>query len=371
MRPDYTHSIVNLTASIMNHYGETPLHPPLSILDSELKKDYDHVVLILLDGFGTNLFERHLDEDALMRTHGKTVLTSVFPSTTVAATTAVLTGKTPYESGHLGWFQYFEDEDLHYQVFTGRDYYDETKKVPVGFYDKHFKQPSFIDRINARKGGVKAKAFLPSKVDTKNGHDSFERGFQNVLDFQRGHPKTLSYLYGIEPDLSQHMYGIESAQVKREVRALDATLKTYKKKAGSNTLFIVTADHGLIDVKPINLFDYHDICSTMRALPANEPRMTSFFIKAEKQEYFMRFFNEHFSDDFDLYTRQEFLQKGLLGHGEKSPLVDATLGDFIAVAKTDKFFKLSETIIHKAHHAGPTPGEMQVPLVVFTGDEKR
>ncbi|MFW5913825.1 MAG: alkaline phosphatase family protein, partial [Bacillota bacterium] len=320
---------------------------------------------------GTNLFEKHLDEDALMRTHNRTVLTSVFPSTTVAATTAVLTGKTPYESGYLGWFQYFEDEDLHYQVFTNSDYYDESKKVPEGFFDKHFKQKTFIDIINAQKSGVKAKSFFPSKVDTENGHDSFEKGFEGVLDFQKEHDKTLSYLYCIEPDLSEHQYGIESPQVKRKVRALDETLKAYKKKAGSNTLFIVTADHGLIDVEPINILDYHDICSTMRALPANEPRMTSFFIKPDKQEYFMRFFNEHFANDYDLYTKQEFLQKGLLGHGKKSPLVDHTLGDFIAVAKTNKFFKLSEAKKHKAHHAGPTPDEMQVPLVLFTGDEKR
>ncbi|MFW6298967.1 MAG: alkaline phosphatase family protein [Bacillota bacterium] len=371
MRPDYTHSIVNLTASIMNHYGKAPLHPTLDLLDTELKKGYDHVVLILLDGFGTNLFERHLDEDALMRTHTKSVLTSVFPSTTVAATTAVLSGKTPYESGYLGWFQYFEDEDLHYQVFMNTDFYDDSKHVPEGFFDKHFKQETFIDLIHTKGEGVKAKTFFPSKVDEENGHATFEKGFESVLAFHKEHPKTLSYLYSIEPDMSEHKHGIESEQVRDKVRSLDETLKAYKKKAGSNTLFIVTADHGLIDVEPIPLFEYHDICSTMRALPANEPRMTSFFIKEAKQEYFMRFFNEHFKDHYDLYTKQEFLQKGLLGHGKKSPLVDKTLGDFIAVAKTNKFFKLSDTKKHKAHHAGPTPDEMQVPLVIFTGDQSR
>lgn len=371
MKPDYTHSIVNITASIMDHYGAIPRHPSLKVLDDTLDKAYDHVVLILLDGFGTNLFERHLDEDALMRTHNRTTLTSVFPSTTVAATTAVLTGKTPYESGYLGWFQYFPDEDIHYQVFMNSDYYDESKTIPKDFFETHFKQRNFLDIIGEANEDVATRGFFPEKVDGENGHGSFEKGFKNVLEFQTQHERTLSYLYCIEPDMSEHKHGIGSETVKKKVRTLDETLKTYKQKAGDNTLFIVTADHGLTDVKPINILDYHDICSTMRALPANEPRMTSFFIKDDKQEYFMRFFNEHFSNDYDLYTKREFLSKGLLGSGEKSPLVDKTLGDFIAVAKTDKFFKLTDKKKHVAHHAGPTPDEMQVPLVLFTGDEKR
>ena len=371
MRPDYTHSIVNLTASIMNHYGEKPLHPTLKTLDEALEKDFDHVVLILLDGFGTNLFDKHLDKDAFMPAHNKTTLTSVFPSTTVAATTAVLTGKTPYESGYLGWFQYFPDEDIHYQVFMNSDYYDESKTIPDSFFKTHFKQTTFLEKIGASNKDVKTASFFPSKVDADNGHDTFEKGFDHVLKLHEDHSRTLSYLYCIEPDLSEHQYGVDSDRVRKRARYLNDTLQRYRKKAGENTLFIVTADHGLTDVKPIHLFDYHDICSTMRAFPANEPRMTSFFIKEDKQEYFMRFFNEHFSEDYDLSTTREFLSKGLLGSGEKSPLVDKTLGDFIAVAKTDKYFKLSDKKNHLAHHAGPTPDEMQVPLILFTGEGKK
>ena len=364
MKPDYKQSIINLTASLVNHYGVTPLHPTLPKLDEVLKKNYDHIAVVLMDGLGTNLFEPHLSERSVLRTHLKDTLTSVYPSTTVAATTALLTGKTPYESGYLGWFQYFPDEDIHYQVFMNNDYYDDSKTIPEGFFQKHFTQTNFLEQVAEKRNDVETRRFFPGKIES-GGYETVEEGFLRLLKFQQSKDKTLSYLYIVEPDLTEHTNGTLSIATKDVVRLLDENLKVYKDKMGRNTLVILTADHGLTDVIPINLFDYHDLTSTFRALPANEPRMTNFFIKPDKREYFMRFFNEHFSDSFDLYTKREFLTRRLLGTGEKHPNVDLTLGDFIAVAKDKYFFKLSDKKKHVAHHAGMTPDEMEVPLVLI------
>jgi len=364
MKPDYTHSIINITASLLNHYDVTPLHPTLPMLDKTLKHDYDHVALVLMDGLGTNLFEPHLKADSVLRTYLKDTLTSVYPSTTVAATTAVLTGKTPYESGYLGWFQYFPDPDIHYQVFMNNDYYDETKVIPEGFFQKHFTQKNFLERINEQRKDVHTKKLFPKKIEA-HGYETLEGGFKRLLKFQQSEAKTLSYFYIVEPDLTEHQSGILSVDTKDKVRTLDGALKAYKDAMPKNTLLILTADHGLTDVVPINLFDFHDLTSTFKALPANEPRMTNFFIKDNKRELFMRFFNDHFKEVFDLYTKREFLSRKLLGTGEKHPNVDITMGDFIAVAKDKFFFKLSDKKEHMAHHAGMTPDEMEVPLVVF------
>lgn len=370
MKPDYTHSIINITASIVNHYGLTPLHGTLPELDAALKKDYDHVAVVLMDGLGTNLFDPHLEDQSVLRTHLKDTLTSVYPSTTVAATTAVLTGKTPYESGYLGWFQYFPEEDIHYQVFMNKDYYDESKSIPKDFFKKHFTQKTFLDLVDVKRKDVCTKKLFPAKIE-ENGYDSIEEGFKRLEKFQKSETRTLSYLYLVEPDLTQHKTGVKSIDTKEMVRTLDAALKTYKDSMPDNTLVILTADHGLTDVVPINLFDYHDLTATFKTLPANEPRMTNFFIKEDKREYFMRFFNDHFNDSYDLYTKREFLTRKLLGTGEKHENVDLTMGDFIAVAKDKHFFKLSDKKEHMAHHAGMTPDEMEVPLVVFDKPKKR
>ncbi len=367
MKINYDASIVNVSNALLDHYGLTPMHAPLKTVSDELAKGYDHVALIVLDGYGRNLYDLHEKESTFLSTHTKRTITSVYPSTTTAATTALLTGLTPYESGYFGWFQYLKDEDVHYTIFMQNDYYDKEKKLNPAIH-KRFERKDIFAQIE-QKTGLKTKTFFPNKVDKNNGYDTLNDGLKRLSAFQKQHAKTLSYLYSVEPDLSQHHYGVGAREVKAVLKEINDTLETYQKSLPANTLLIVTADHGLTDVKPINLFDYHDITSTFKVLPANEPRMTNFFIKPEMKEHFIHFFEEHFSDDFDLYTKDEFLMKQLLGHGEKSPLIENCIGDFIAVAKAEYFFKLSDDKEHKAHHAGGTDDEMIVPLVFISKDD--
>ncbi len=363
MRPDYRRSIVNLTAAIEAHYGLRTKHPSLERAKKAIEdRRPAHIVVLLLDGMGENVLG-HLGGESMLRRNHQETITSVFPSTTTAATTAVLTGQTPLESGFLGWFMFFEKERLHYEVFMNRDYYDKNKEIPKGFFTKHFTRESFLSRIEAT-GKAKAASFQPRPVD-EDGHPSFEAGVRRLRDFQAKHGRTVSYFYEPEPDLTEHEHGTRSDQTKRSMRKLDAHASELLEEVQKDTLIFVTADHGLIDVEPIPLFEYHDLTSTFRHLPANEPRMTSFFIKDGHHEHFIRFFNEHFSEDFDLYTKEELLSRGLLGSGEPHPLVDDTLGDFIAVAHGRRMFKLSDDKDHLAHHGGMSEAEMKVPLIIL------
>ena len=366
MKIDYTRSIINLTASLFKHYGINPSHPTLKEIDQALEKGYKHVSVILLDGLGTNLLKLHKEDTLFFNEHKVTDIQSVYPSTTAAATTSILTGLTPYESGFFGWFQYFKDEDLHYTIFMDKDYYDEEKVVPKGFFERHFNREFFPEKIE-KASGVPGRIFHPEKVDSKNGYKTFGEGLARLRKFQKNHERTISYLYSVEPDLTEHHYGIVGPSTRDTVKKLNDHIQQFAKTVDKDTLLIVTADHGLTDVEPINIFDYHDITSTFKALPANEPRMTNFFIKEGMHEYFIDFFNDHFSDYFTLYTKNEFLTKGMLGNGERHYLIDHCIGDFIAVAHDKYFFKLTDKPDHHAHHAGVTTDEMIVPLIIIEG----
>ena len=58
--PDYNHSILNLITSILNHYEVENGHTSLSTLDTYLEKDYQNVVLLILDGMGENVLQKLL-----------------------------------------------------------------------------------------------------------------------------------------------------------------------------------------------------------------------------------------------------------------------------------------------------------------------
>ena len=59
-KPDYQNSILNLVNSILHNYGAPHRYTTLPEADEILKKDYRHVVLLVVDGMGVSVLERFL-----------------------------------------------------------------------------------------------------------------------------------------------------------------------------------------------------------------------------------------------------------------------------------------------------------------------
>ena len=97
--PDYKNSIVNLVSSILEIYDIKTDHPPLKQLDTKVLKKKKNIVLFVLDGFGINLLNKFTSSTKFMNKNYISPITSVFPSTTSAAITSLISGKTPWEHG--------------------------------------------------------------------------------------------------------------------------------------------------------------------------------------------------------------------------------------------------------------------------------
>jgi len=65
--PDYSESIVNLSSSILNHFGVKPTHNTIPMVDQILARGYKHVVVVLLDGLGMNILESNLNYRDFLR----------------------------------------------------------------------------------------------------------------------------------------------------------------------------------------------------------------------------------------------------------------------------------------------------------------
>ncbi len=363
MLVNYNHSIVNIPATLLKHYGLASHHASLPMLENELKNDYDHVVLMVLDGFGTNLLP-YLTGDDLLKKHHKDTLRSTFPPTTVAATTSLLTGLTPYETGHLGWFQYVKPFNTHYTVFLQEDYYDHRKAIHEDLRNR-FTHERVLDRIAKTRDDLSLKHFFPWPID-KQGYRANADGFDALLMHLSNHDKTLSYFYSIDPDMTQHKNGIKSDATKNVVQTLNDQITDFYHAMPDNTLILITADHGLVDVEPMKLLDDDVLNETYEVLPANEPRATTFFIKEDKHEQFVSRFNERFGKYFDLHKTETLLEKKLFGFGTRHALIEESLGDYMAIATDRYYLELTDTVVHKGHHAGSLDDEMNVPLIYFS-----
>lgn len=199
--------------------------------------------------------------------------------------------------------------------------------------------------------------------DLVNGYDSFSEQVDKLIEISKGN-KSFTYCYFNEPDSTLHKYGTFDTETNYMVKHLNSEYERLILNVSNDTLIITIANHGLSNVEPIDLFKYDDLVSLISDKPSLETRALTFFIKENKQEEFKKLFNSYFKDSFSLLSYEEIINEGYLGTNNKHPLLDDFIGDFIAIAISNKYFKIKETANYKGHHAGLTIGELKVPLII-------
>ena len=90
--PDYENCLVNLANSVLKRFGAETMHKTLPSADAYLSKGHRNVVVLLMDAMGMSILEKHLDKDGFFRSNLVGTFDSVYPPTTVAATTSLISG---------------------------------------------------------------------------------------------------------------------------------------------------------------------------------------------------------------------------------------------------------------------------------------
>jgi len=364
--PDFHNSIVNLANSLLKRFGVAPFHDTIKEFD-ELLERHDRVFVLLFDGMGTALLRNHLSPGALLRRQHFKTITSTFPPTTVAATNGLLSGRYPIETGWLGWAQYFEEYGASIDLFNGKN---NLTKEPLVDPD-HIRQKLDYDDIMTLIKKANPSLYVNSvwPYIKPNGADTVERFFE-MLDGEAAvvGPKFV-YGYWVQPDLACHDLGVGPSEITRVIRDINDRVEALAKRHAS-TLFLVLADHGLIDVEFVNPYADKRLDSLLVRPFTNEPRSANFYVKAKKQRRFSKIFNKRYGPHFILKSRKDILDEGWYGQGEAHERVAGFLGDFVAVA-TDKFTfdQLKDgQMAHgdmKAHHAGLTEDEMLIDVIAI------
>ena len=101
--------------------------------------------------------------------------------------------------------------------------------------------------------------------------------------------------------------------------------------------------------------------------PSFEPRTLNLFVKDEYKESFPEIFRKHFGDSFILLTRDEVLSGKLFGIGKNHECLESMIGDYVALAVSDRslFNTHMEAQEMPGGHAGLTPEEIRIPLIVI------
>ena len=382
--PEYDNCLVNLANSVLKKFGTEILHDTLPLADQYLAGEYKNVVVLLLDAMGMSAIEKHLSEDGFFRSHLAGSFSSVFPPTTVAATTSVLSGLYPNEHGWLGWDMYYPGLDKNVTVFTNTDQLTEKegaepskdpdgnvvwgedsleKPGPACDFNAAYKYTpykSILDRIREAGGTAEASMpFLPPYPDT------LDAIFDRIRDLCKEPGNKFIYSYWGEPDTTMHKTGVKSQETHDMLALLEKKVEELASDL-DDTLLLITADHGHIDGNNLCILDYPEVLSCLKRLPSIEPRALSFFVKEDCMDRFPAVFKEAFGGDFLLLTKEEVLNSKLFGpYKDREGLCDM-IGDFLAcgITNTTVFATHIEAQMMPGVHAGMTPEEYSIPLIV-------
>lgn len=359
---DYSSCIANLPNSILKYFGVEPNGETLEIADKYLDKEYKNVVVLLLDGMGVNILEKNLEPEGFLRSHLSNTYSSVFPPTTVAATTSLDSGLLPIEHAWLGWDCYYPQVDKNITVFLNTEQGTTEPVAESSIARKYCGYKSIIEKLN--EGGVQAyyvTPFIPPY------YDSFEKVCDGIASLCREDGRKYIYGYCSEPDSTMHKKGCFGEDAKSVIRDLEERVRKLSKELeGTDTLLIITADHGHIDVRNVIISDYPKIFECLIRYPSIEARSLNLYVKEGMKEQLENEFRKEFSDTFVLLSKEEVLKDGIFGYGKPHQNVDAMIGDYLAIAKSDLciFNFPEEREAFKGAHAGLTKDEMTIPFIV-------
>jgi len=360
VKPNYKKSIMNISNSILKYYNLPQTHSSIEKLDKVLSKKYKNIVHIVFDGMGSFILDKHLDKNTFLQKHKIMNLTSVFPSTTVACLSSIMTGLSPKEHGWIAWSCYFKEYNRYIEFFNNKDNYTKEK---IDIEGEIIKRDFIIDKISKK---VETYTIYPA---FKNGFETTEKAFENLLELCNKPKDKYIYFYWDEPDNLLHKNGCKSEIVDNFLKTLNFQLEELSKKL-KDTLIMITADHGQIDIEKYYVInDIPELDNCLVSPPSMEKRTMSFVIKNEKRKFFKEYFNKNFGKDFILLDKKTYIKK-MLGDGKEHQKIDDFVGDFVAIAIGNKAL-MYKTLnskakeLDKACHAGLSEDEMIVPLIII------
>lgn len=360
IKPDFNNNIVGLAATLAEYLGRPNGKPVLPALKSELGKGYRNVVFLILDGLGMHPLRTNLAEGSFLAANVKQTLTSVFPSTTTNATISFLTANYPMEHGWFGWSLYFEELGRPVDLFPCVDSWT---GEPVGgeFVKRRLPVEPYYNGARGHTVSVVVPAYWEREEKNKFVWRDPGEIFSYLEEICKNGGRQFVYAYCDQPDAVMHRHGVTSKEARQVIAELNDGLERLAPRL-SDTLLIVTADHGQTDIGgAVDLYLDETLASMLACPPYLEARAAAFKVKENCRKAFCEYFLGQYGGDFALYESKTLVQEGYFGTvGENAKL----LGDYIAVGKTDKVLRLTpRSHRFKGHHTSLTKEEMEVPLI--------
>ena len=379
--------------------------PPLaaSVLPESLTQDVNTVVLVVADGLGHlqllrevasgnapnlgELMERAAGGDERVAYNP---ITSVFPTTTVAALGSVNSGVAPTGHGLLAYTVYLPELDMVAEMirwgpmnrrisFSDPEY----GQVPEAF----FWAETMYARLQAagveRTFAVNPSGFSGTALTRMLHQQARYAGYVATSSLGTIVTRILSesdettYVYAYWPtiDTIAHVIGPLTAEHGAEVAAFDLQLGRLLRglPASGRTLILMTADHGHVDTVPseaVQLGSHPELLAMLKAPPAGERRAVYLHPRPGAVLDVAAYARERLHEVASPMLRDDAVALGLFGPGPLPERAAGRIGEVLLfprgnlslVAPTESLDGYPPKVF-RGLHGGLTPDEALVPLL--------
>ncbi|NEO63700.1 MAG: alkaline phosphatase family protein [Moorea sp. SIO4G2] len=381
--------------------GQGNMGLPRSVL-GELPDRYDKVILIFVDAFGWRFFQDYVEQSEFLKrfvVEGvASKLTTQFPSTTAAHVTTIHSGLPVGESGVFHWFYYepLLDDIIAPLMFSFAGDKQRGTLQTTGISEQSlFPTQTLYQKL--QQYGVKSYcfqhynyAYSPFSQAVCDGattipYKTIPEALVNLTEAAVAESqKSYFFLYLDIVDGIAHKYGPDSLQFQAEVSTLLLTMERllYQNVAGKlkNTLLLITADHGQIEISPETTIYLNKLTPSIEQfikrnaqgkllVPAGSCRDMVLYIQEDHLDKVYDLLTEQLADRATVCRTTTLLEQGYFGTGELSPLLLNRLGNLVILPhkyETVWWYEEERFEQHKlGAHGGLSKEEMETILLAI------
>ncbi|MFH8249895.1 alkaline phosphatase family protein [Microbacterium sp. B2969] len=330
-------------------------------------------VVFVVDGLGARNLSARTGHARFLAERGgrKDVARSVFPSTTAASLTSLLTGVEPGEHGLVGYRVRIPGTDdapnqLKGWETDGLDPLTWQRAQPILSRESAAGRPCFVvSRPKFAGSGfthatMRGAEFVPAP--------DAGTGASIAADVAAQHPGSLVYLYAPELDGIAHKHGWESDEWAEGLESVDAAARSLSAGLRPGIGALVTADHGIVDVprhRHVLLTAGDGLVDDVRVI-GGEPRMLHLYTEEGRADAVLDAWRASEGARSWVVSRDEAIAAGLFGPVDDG--VRERIGDVVVAARAGIAY-YDDRLADKGpqnmigQHGSLTDEERTVPLI--------
>ncbi|MDV3220890.1 alkaline phosphatase family protein [Intrasporangium sp.] len=329
-------------------------------------------VVVLVDGLGFDLLRQRSGHAPFLRERlpGSHRVPCGFPTTTATSMGSFGTGLPPGAHGLVGMQVLDPQTDRLVNELSWEDGPDPRLWQPHGTVfeaaaaagvEVTMVGPHYFEGSGLTTAALRGARFTAAR--------SLDERVAAAVAALRAAPRALVYLYWGEVDKIGHVHGCQSWQWGEELESVDRALASLADQVPDDTLIVVTADHGMVDIPHANrldLIDEPDLMAGVRHL-GGEPRCLQLYTLEGATDEVAHAWRQRVGGRARILRREQVVDEGWFGQVEER--VAGRIGDLVVVM--DDSFAMVHSGLMRAElvrllglHGSTSDAELAVPVIV-------